>query len=103
MTEERLRELIEREGLRYVRPVWGQGLGERLQLLAEREEALGVVVPGRTDTKWFHEHCTQHEIRFLRGRLRMNGHKSAAPFPSVVIVMGPGARAGEVVWWGAAR
>jgi site-specific DNA-methyltransferase (adenine-specific) len=50
----------------------------------------GVVVmllPARTDTKWFHEYIYgKCEIRFIKGRLKFGGCKNAAPFPSMVCV-----------------
>lgn len=46
------------------------------------------LVPSRTDTKWWHEVVIplSREVRFIRGRLRFNGVKQNAPFPSCVIV-----------------
>lgn len=45
------------------------------------------LVPARTDTTWFHDYCMKGaEIRFLRGRLRFNGAKNNAPFPSMVVI-----------------
>lgn len=46
-----------------------------------------MLIPARTDTKWFHDYVYgQMEIRFLRGRVKFGGRKSGAPFPSMVIV-----------------
>jgi hypothetical protein len=40
-----------------------------------------------TDTKWWHEYAMKaDEIRFVKGRLHFNGHKTGAPFPSVILV-----------------
>lgn len=50
-----------------------------------------MLLPARTDTKWFHKliyHCERAEIRFLEGRLRFSG-KDRAPFPSMVVVFHP--------------
>lgn len=44
----------------------------------------------RTDTKWWHECAIQHEVRFIRGRLKFGDAKNSAPFPSAVIVMRSG-------------
>lgn len=46
-----------------------------------------LLVPARTDTKWW-VHCVDGEIRFIQGRLRFNGSKNSATFPSVVVVLG---------------
>jgi len=48
------------------------------------------LVPARTDTKWWHEFAIQHEVRFIRGRLKFGDAKNSAPFPSAVIVMRSG-------------
>ena len=40
-----------------------------------------------TDTKWWHDYVMRaSEIRFLKGRLKFDGHKNSAPFPSVIVV-----------------
>jgi len=46
-----------------------------------------MLIPARTDTKYFHEYIYgKAEIRFVRGRLKFGGQKNAAPFPSMVVV-----------------
>ena len=46
-----------------------------------------LLLPSRTDTSWWHEHCMQHEIRFIRGRLKFGKSTNSAPFPSAVVIM----------------
>lgn len=47
-----------------------------------------MLIPARTDTKYFHKYIyKQHEIRFIKGRLKFNDGKNTAPFPSMVVVM----------------
>jgi phage N-6-adenine-methyltransferase len=54
-----------------------------------------MLVPARTDTKWFHEYCMKAaEIRFVKGRLKFGNEKNAAPFPSMVVVFKPGGVSG---------
>lgn len=49
-----------------------------------------MLLPARTDTRWFHEHILGNaEIRFIRGRLKFGGSKNGAPFPSMVCVFRP--------------
>ena len=49
-----------------------------------------LLLPARTDTKWFHEHIyKKHEVRFLKGRLQFGDSKNNAPFPSMIVVMRP--------------
>jgi len=45
------------------------------------------LVPSRTDTAWWHDHCIKYEVRFIRGRLKFGGSKQGAPFPSALVVM----------------
>ena len=46
-----------------------------------------MLLPARTDTKWFHEYCLPYgKIEFLRGRLKFGGQKTNAPFPSMIVV-----------------
>lgn len=46
-----------------------------------------MLIPARTDTKWFHQYIyNKAEIRFLRGRLKFGGSKNCAPFPSMVVI-----------------
>ena len=44
------------------------------------------LVPSRTDTAWWHDYAMQGEIVFLRGRLKFEGAKNSAPFPSAVVI-----------------
>ncbi len=46
------------------------------------------LLPARTDTRWFHDELLgKAEIRFIRGRLRFNGARYNAPFPSMVAIL----------------
>jgi len=52
---------------------------------------IGIVMllPSRTDTKWFHDYIYTNprcEVRFLKGRLKFKGTKNSAPFPSMVVI-----------------
>ena len=55
-----------------------------------------LLVPARTDTRWFQNHILHRaEVRFLPGRLKyeVNGQAGeAAPFPSMIVVMRTGER-----------
>lgn len=57
-----------------------------------------MLVPARTDTRWFHEHLWDREkhqprpgieLRFVKGRLKFGGATAGAPFPSMVVVFRP--------------
>jgi site-specific DNA-methyltransferase (adenine-specific) len=46
-----------------------------------------MLIPSRTDTKYWHEYIMQAtEIRFIKGRLKFGNSKNSAPFPSAIIV-----------------
>lgn len=46
-----------------------------------------MLVPARTDTRWFHDYIYQRaELRFIKGRLKFGESKNSAPFPSMVVV-----------------
>lgn len=47
-----------------------------------------MLIPARTDTKYFHEYIYHNtkEIRFIKGRLKFGNAKNSAPFPSMVVV-----------------
>lgn len=47
-----------------------------------------MLIPARTDTRYFHDYIyKQHEIRFIKGRLKFNDGKNPAPFPSMLVIM----------------
>ena len=57
-----------------------------------------MLLPARTDTRWFHEHLwdarthrpqTGIELRFVKGRLKFGDGANSAPFPSMVAVFRP--------------
>ena len=48
-----------------------------------------LLIPARTDTKWFHDYCYgQTTIFFIRGRLKFGESLNAAPFPSMLVIFG---------------
>lgn len=50
-----------------------------------------MLLPSRTDTKWFHNYCLRNgEIRFIKGRLKYGGAKNSAPFPSMIVIFRSG-------------
>jgi site-specific DNA-methyltransferase (adenine-specific) len=50
-------------------------------------ELVVMLIPARTDTKWFHNYVYgKSEIMFVQGRLKFGCSKNSAPFPSMVVV-----------------
>lgn len=59
------------------------------ELMLERRGVAVMLLPARTDTKWFHQWIYKNEdaeIRFLKGRLKFGGAKNSAPFPSCIVI-----------------
>lgn len=65
---------------------------------ARKGNTVVMLIPSRTDTRFWHEHIWDREkhqprpgveIRFIKGRLKFGEGKNSAPFPSVVIVFRP--------------
>lgn len=62
---------------------------EKAYLSAQNGAIVVMLIPARTDTRWFHEYIYKKtEIRFVKGRLKFGGAKNGAPFPSMVVVFG---------------
>ena len=75
--------------LDYARPAWNRRLGEQLvkaRELASETRIVAALVPARTDTVWWWDNARLGEVRALRGRVRFDGHKGGAPFPSAVLL-----------------
>jgi len=76
----------------FCNPPYGRAIGSWVEKCATEDALCVMLIPARTDTRYFHEHIYRKpgvEIRFLRGRVRFlqNGERQAgAPFPSMVVV-----------------
>lgn len=72
----------------YVNPPYGREIGEWIKKGYEsKSEIVVMLLPARTDTKWWHDYCMRaHEIRFIKGRLKFGDSKNSAPFPSCVVI-----------------
>ena len=75
----------------FMNPPFGREI-RRWMAKAYRESLNGAVVvcliPARTDTYWWHEYAMKGEIRYIRGRIKFEGMKHNAPFPSAVVILG---------------
>ena len=81
------------KGTVWCNPPYGRQIGEwvrRAFLASLSGNTVVMLLPARTDTRWFHEYIYgKAEIRFIRGRLKFGGSKNSAPFPSMVVVFMP--------------
>jgi phage N-6-adenine-methyltransferase len=79
-------------GVCWMNPPYGRSIGHWVRKAYDSAKAGATVVcllPARTDTAWWHEYVMYGEVRFIRGRLKFNGHRWNAPFPSAVVVFRP--------------
>lgn len=83
------------KGTVWCNPPYGRGIGQwvrRALFASVSGSTVVMLLPARTDTKWFHDYIYKRnnvEIRFIRGRLKFGGNKNSAPFPSMVVVFMP--------------
>ena len=75
----------------FCNPPYGREIGKWVKKCSEEAKKPGTLVvallPARVDTAWFHDFIYgKAETRFVRGRLHFNESKSAAPFPSMIVV-----------------
>lgn len=77
----------------FMNPPYGRAIGKFVKKASESGIFVVCLVPARTDTKWWHEYVVPRasEIRYIRGRLKFDGHKNAAPFPSALVIYNPAA------------
>ena len=73
----------------WMNPPYGREISSWMRKAHEESQRGATVVclvPSRTDTAWWHDYAMKGEIRLLRGRLKFEGAKHNAPFPSAVVV-----------------
>lgn len=68
-------------------PPYGRDIVNWVKKCSEHTAVAVMLLPARTDTRWFHDYIYQKaEIRFIKGRLKFGGAKNPAPFPSMVVI-----------------
>lgn len=79
--------------MNWCNPPYGRGITGLWVEKAFSESLRGnttvMLLPARTDTKWFHQFIYQKEgveCEFIKGRLKFGGCKDSAPFPSMVVI-----------------
>lgn len=74
-------------GICWCNPPYGRQIADWVRKAAMSHATVVMLLPARTDTKWFHDYClTFGDIEFLKGRLKFGGAKNSAPFPSMIVV-----------------
>ena len=76
----------------FCNPPYGREIGKwvkKCYLHGKNGDGIAVMlIPSRTDTKWFHEYVYHKaEIRFIKSRLKVGDSKSNAPFPSMIVIV----------------
>ena len=70
-------------------PPYGKEIGKWIKKAYE-ESMKGawvcMLIPSRTDTKWWHDYVMKGDITFIKGRIKFGGSKNSAPFPSALVV-----------------
>lgn len=70
-------------------PPYGREIGEWIQKCAEHRGVAVMLIPARTDTRWWHSYIDKNpdaHIYFIKGRLKFGDGKNPAPFPSAIVV-----------------
>lgn len=80
----------------YMNPPYGRDVDRWVRRLCDFHRSGDVpaavaLLHARTDTRWF-DRLAEHAKCFVRGRLTFSGAAHAAPFPSVVVYLGPDIR-----------
>lgn len=80
-------------GYCFMNPPYGREIlkwvGKAYESAKSGEATVVCLLPSRTDTKWWHEYVMKADtVRFIKGRLKFDGHKNSAPFPSVIAIFG---------------
>lgn len=75
------------KGVCWCNPPYGSQIGKWVEKGCKSFATVVMLLPARTDTKWFHDYCLPYgKIEFLRGRLKFGGCEKSAPFPSMIVV-----------------
>ena len=76
-------------GVCWCNPPYGRQIGKWVEKAVKSFATVVMLLPARTDTKWFHDLCLPYgKIEFLRGRLKFGGCANSAPFPSMIVIFG---------------
>ena len=70
-------------------PPYGREIGKWIQKCAEHRGVAVMLIPARTDTRWWHSYIDKNpdaHVYFIKGRLKFGNGKNPAPFPSTIVV-----------------
>ena len=71
----------------FMNPPYGREISKWIDKAVLSKATVVMLIPSRTDTRWFHDHLYQNcELRFLKGRLKFGDAVNSAPFPSLIAI-----------------
>lgn len=74
-------------GVCWCNPPYGREITKWIEKAATSNATVVMLLPARTDTKWFHKYILPFaKIGFVQGRLKFGDAKNSAPFPSMVCI-----------------
>ena len=74
-------------GICWCNPPYGRGIDEWIRKAIDSSALTVMLLPARTDTKWFHDLVLPNaKIEFIRGRVKFGGSVNNAPFPSMIAI-----------------
>lgn len=79
-------------GTVWCNPPYGRAIAawvEKAYQSARGGATVVLLVPARTDTRWWQRWCQQGEVYFVPGRLKFGDAARPAPFPCAVVVLRP--------------
>lgn len=80
-------------------PPYGREIGKWVKKAATSNTLVVMLLPSRTDTKWFHEWVLHKaDIYFIKGRLKFGNSSNSAPFPSLIAVFDPSKEIKEITY-----
>ena len=74
------------KGVCWCNPPYGREIGKWVEKAYKSNCMVVMLLPARTDTKWFHDFCLKGIIRFIKGRLKFGNANNCAPFPSMIVI-----------------
>ena len=80
-------------GTVWLNPPYGRTIGlwvEKAYKAAGGGATVVMLLPARTDTRWFHDYAIKGELRFIKGRIKFvdeaGNNNNPAPFPSMLVI-----------------
>ena len=72
----------------WMNPPYGKEIIKWVKKASESPSITVALLPARIDTKWYQKYVQPFasEVRFIAGRLKFQGAKSCAPFPSIIAI-----------------